>query len=121
MCIGKLARIFKHIGLIGTIIIITSKTHTASHVNGSKKIYCVWVSSNLAISEDSFFPRHFAVDDHRVSMVGFDKKILLGSDYLPKAPILIRRLIYSNSRKVQLYLSEAKTKIDEHKIVPKIK
>ena len=32
----------------------------------------------------------------------------------------MRRIIPSNSRAVQLYLSEAKTKIEDYKIVPKI-
>ena len=53
-------------------------------------------------------------------MVDFDKKILLLSNYLSEAPISTRRLMSSNSRAVRLYLSEVKTKIDDHKIVPKI-
>ena len=54
-------------------------------------------------------------------MVNFDKNILLGSDYLPVAPMPMRMLMSSKIRVVQLYLSEAKNKIDDHKIVPKIK
>ena len=120
MGIGKLASMFKSIGLIETITHFTCNTSPASHVNKSKQINGVWVSSDLAISKASFCPHHLDVGDHRVIMVCFEKNILLGSDYLPTAPIPMRRLASSNSRAVQLYLSEAKTKIDDHKIVPKI-
>ena len=54
-------------------------------------------------------------------MVDFDKKNLIESDYLHTSPMSVRRLKSSNSKAVQLYLSEAKTKIDDNKIVPKIR
>ena len=54
-------------------------------------------------------------------MVYFDKNFIIDSDYLPTVQTNMLRLMSSNIRVVQLYLSEAKTKIDDHKISPKIK
>ena len=54
-------------------------------------------------------------------MIDFDKNNLPVSDYLPKVPMSMHRLSLSNSKAVQFYLSESKTKIEDYKIVPRMK
>ena len=80
MGIGKLEIMLRSLGLVDTITTVTCNALPASHVNESKKIDSVWVSSEMPISSASFCPHHFTVGDHRVIMVDFDKNTILGSD-----------------------------------------
>ena len=91
MGIGKLARIIRSIGIVDTITNVASNDRPASRMNGSKK-YDMWTSSNLSISVASFCPYQFAVGAHMVTMVYFDKKNILGSDYFPAYPISMCRI-----------------------------
>ena len=104
----KLARMIRSLSLIETINAVTSNDHPSSYVKVSKQVDGVCAYSNLSISEASFGPQHFAVGDHRVTMVKFNKKNLLGFDYLSKAPISMSTLMSSNSQVIWLYLVEAK-------------
>ena len=93
MGIGKLVTMLRSLGLVDTITTVASNALTTSHVSVSKKIDAMCVSSDISILAASFFHLLFSVGDHIVKMVDFNKNNLLDSDYLPTAPMSMRRLM----------------------------
>ena len=44
---GHLARSFRRLGLVESITSVTSSSPPASHINGSKPLDAIWVSSDI--------------------------------------------------------------------------
>ena len=119
--IGCIAKSFTAIGLIDSITTITSATPPGSHIRGSRQIDGIWVSSDLTVTVASFCPFNFGVGDHRIVLVDLDKATLFRSATSLTFPSKMRRLISSNLSVVSSYLEYAKQKVEDHKILPKLK
>ena len=118
---GNVARSFRRLGLVDFITAVTSSPPPSSHVNGSKPLDTIWVSSDIEVKTDSICPHTFSVGNHRAMMIEISRSSSLGSRNIPLLPPKMRHLTSSNSLSVQNYISSCHEGVSDHKIVDKLK
>ena len=117
---GHLARSFRRLGLVDSITAVTSASTPDSHINGSKPLDAIWVSSDIEVATASICPHTFSVGYHRDIMIDISRSSLLGSRTIPLLPTKMRRLISSNSRSVHNYMHSCHEGTSDHKSAPKL-
>ena len=75
---GKLALQLQKLGLVEAYTNKFQSTCPASYFRGRHHVDGMWHTRNIVPTSVSIFPFHFCVGDHRVDVVEFQMKSMLG-------------------------------------------
>ena len=79
----KLLRIFEKLRLIETFKVIINNLPPNSYFWGRKQLNTTWVSLSLSLHATTISFYFFRVRNYRVIMVGFNRHLISGLEFIP--------------------------------------